>query len=388
LVALAAALGLWAPPARAVVYNIKIVEVFPGTAAQPNAQYVVLQTFAPNQNEVDTYKVSLFDASDTPIASFPFTADVPNGISQSKILIATPEAEALFGVTADLAMTPSLTLAGGAVCFGPPQGEGLGWIHCFHWGSFADDAANATVFGTPFRPATGLTQGQAAVCDLSRGLNPNSLDAADCSDPADDYACGDARPQANPVGSTPGFLAATPSCPDEQHLLGKFILLKDPQPGVDPTRRKLVIKAREAQSPNPLTGNPVTGGATLEILVDGAAPSSQTFVLPSGAAFWRALGTGYQYRDGVHANGPIKRLVFTKSADGTFVLSVVGDGRVSPLDLLPPDPGTEARIRLVPGSGGDPYCVSFGRDAGGSLGPNTGTMFKATSPSGEGLCPP
>jgi hypothetical protein len=381
------ALGVAASPASADQHLMKIVEVFPGTAAQPDAQYIVLQMYQGGQNLVDTHDVVIFDANDVLVGSSTFTADLPNGINQSKILIATPEAEALFGVTADLAMTPSLTLGGGSVCFG--RLGGFLWFDCFTWGNFTDQAGNSYFFPPNYRPATGLTQGQAAVCDESRGVNPSSLDSSDCLNEADDYVCGDARPLANPVGSTPGFLAANPPCPVEQHIFGKSVLVTDPEPGDDPTRRKILVKAKELASPNPLIGDPIAGGATLEILLRGTTPSSQTFVLPAGAPFWRAIGSiGYRYRDSNSVNGPIKRLLVKKTATGTFLLTILGTGANSPLNLVPPNVGTEARVRLVIAGGGEPYCVSFGGDAGGPLGPNTAALFQASAPFGEGLCPP
>src|ERR671919_132252 len=105
-------------PALAANHLIKVVEVFPGTAALPNAQYIVVQMYNPGENFVSSLNVAIYNASDSLVTSFTFTSNVPNGADQAKILLATPEAETLFGVTADLAMTPSLPLAGGAACWG------------------------------------------------------------------------------------------------------------------------------------------------------------------------------------------------------------------------------------------------------------------------------
>ena len=41
-----------ATPASATFHLMKVVEVFRGTAASPNAQYVVLQMYSPGQNLV------------------------------------------------------------------------------------------------------------------------------------------------------------------------------------------------------------------------------------------------------------------------------------------------------------------------------------------------
>ena len=413
-------LGMLALPASASQHLMRVVEIFPGTVAQPTAQYIELQSYNPGQNLVSGYTVAIFDASDTPVTSFTFPANVPNGLDQAKILIATPAAEALFGVTADLGMTASLPLAGGAVCFGLPP---TFWFDCLSWGTFVDGAGNASAAGTNYRPSTGLTQGQAVVCDLLANGN-SDLNSNDCVDSKADHDCGDAQPLANPIASTPGFLAANPACPvcgdnvtqpevdeecdgtddlacpggcqldctcyTEQILLGKLALVKDPQPGVDATRRKLVLKAKEGASPNPLTGNPITGGAILKISLSGTSPTSQTFTLPAGVPYWSALGTvGFKYKDADLVNGPIKLLIYKKkTGSGSFVMTVLGKGSASPLNLLPPNAGTEARLSFIPGSGGDRYCVAFGGVAGGTLDPNTDKVFKAKNPTAEGLCPP
>ncbi len=421
--ALAAAvvLAFFTLSASAANHLIQVVEVFPGTVAEPNAQYIVLRMYAANETFVNGLNVVIYDAGDNVVTSFTFAANVPNGADGAKILLATPEAEQLFGVTADLAMTASLPLAGGAACWG----VGTFYYDCLSWGSFVDGMNGATGTGTPYRAGIGLTQGQAVVCDTTGGFNPAGFDAADCLDSAADHDCGDAQPLANPVGSTPGFLAANPPCPVcgdnttnpeigeecdgtddlacpggcqldctcfmEQPLLGKLLRVRNPRPGVDATHRKLAFTAKESASPNPLTGNPITGGATLEIALTGTTPSSQTFTLPPGAAFWSAIGsTGFRYRDTSLANAAIKLLIVRKTAAGTFLLTVVGNGSnvASPLDLMPPNTGTEARVSFIPGSGGDRYCVAFGGVAGGTLFRNTARTFTAKNPTAEGPCPP
>lgn len=421
LAALAAALTLAcsALSASAANHLLKVVEVFPGTIAQPNAQYVNLEMFEPNENLLNGLNVAIYDASDTLVTSFTFTANPPNAANFAKVLIATPEAEALFSVTADLAMTASLPLAGGAVCYG----VGTFYYDCLSWGSFVDNPiSGATGTGTPYRAGTGLTKGQAVVCDITTGTNPAALDSNDCLDSAADHDCGDAQPLANPVGSTPGFLAANPVCPvcgdnttnpevgeecdgtddgacpggckldctcyPEQILLGKLALVKDPQPGVDATLRKVVLKAKESTSPSPFTGDPIAGGATLKISLSGTTPSSQTFTLPAGTTYWTALGSvGFKYKDTDLVNGPIKTLLYKKTGSGTFLLTVLAKGSTGALTLVPPNTGTEARVSFIPG-GGDRYCSAFGGAAGGTLDPNTNKIFKAKDPTAEGLCPP
>src|SRR4051812_41330842 len=99
--------------AEAAFHLMKIVEVFPGTASQPNAQYVVLQMYSSGQTQADGKAITFFDASDNLVGTFAFSANLTNGANQTKILVATSEAQALFGVTADLTIIAKIDPAGG-----------------------------------------------------------------------------------------------------------------------------------------------------------------------------------------------------------------------------------------------------------------------------------
>ena len=50
-------------PASATFHLMKVVEVFPGTAAAPNAQYVVIQMYATGQNFVAGHAITVFNRS-------------------------------------------------------------------------------------------------------------------------------------------------------------------------------------------------------------------------------------------------------------------------------------------------------------------------------------
>src|SRR5690349_9013755 len=78
-----------ARPAEASFHLMKITEVFAGNAASPNAQFIELQMHANGQNLVNGAVVEVFDASNTLIQAFTFSANVTNAISQDNILIAT-----------------------------------------------------------------------------------------------------------------------------------------------------------------------------------------------------------------------------------------------------------------------------------------------------------
>jgi len=162
-VVLAAGLALATP--AAAFNQIKIVEVFPGTAGSPNAQYVVLQAYAINQNLVSGHTVRVFNSAGTLLNTFTFAANLGNTANQAKILIATTEAATLFNVTSNLTMTAVIPLAGGKVCYDNTN------IDCVAWGNYSP--VDATV-GTPFSISTcyggGLRLGRALV----RSLKGNS----------------------------------------------------------------------------------------------------------------------------------------------------------------------------------------------------------------------
>lgn len=155
------ALVLTAAPARASFHLIKIVEVFPGTASEPTAQYVMLQMYFPGQTFVGGHTVSVFDATGMNLGTFTFSGDVANGADLATILIASTDAEALFGLHADLEMMPLIQTAGGAVCYDI--------IDCVAWGNFSGAAMLPVPPDPTFNPTTGLVLGMAMHRDLMMG---------------------------------------------------------------------------------------------------------------------------------------------------------------------------------------------------------------------------
>lgn len=184
-------------PALATFHLMKVVELFPGTAAAPSAQYVVLQMYAGGQQFVGGHELTVFNAAGTAVATFTFPGNLANGNNQAKILIATPQAEAFFGLNADLAMSPSLVAAGGKVCF-------AGTVDCVAWGAYT---GSATGVGAPFNAASGLQFGRAAIRRLNVAGSPTVLDAADdTNNSASDFLTGLPAPRNNAgvAGTIPG----------------------------------------------------------------------------------------------------------------------------------------------------------------------------------------
>src|SRR5262245_61616817 len=91
-------------------------------------------------------------------------------------------------------------------------------------------------------------------------------------------------------------LAAAAAHAAEQRVLGSQRQVKDPTPGVDATKRAVVVRAKERASGDTIVGDPTASGATLTVFVTGASSAGQVFVLPagtdpaSGKAFWSATG--------------------------------------------------------------------------------------------------
>ena len=176
---------------------------------------------------------------------------------------------------------------------------------------------------------------------------------------------------------------------EDQLVLGSKLLVKDPKPGSDPTRRKVLATARERRSSEALVGDPTLAGATLEVIANGTNGTRQTLsLLPGlsgkGKPFWRSAASGFTYSDPQAEQGPVKKLTLRRSAGGTFSIKALLLGRIAPLDVTPPAPGTNGYLLLTI-AGGDRYCVQYGLDA---VHKNVeDRLWKARKPTAEG-CPP
>jgi cysteine-rich repeat protein len=186
--ACAAGLLIASAPALATFHLMKVVEVFPGTAASPKAQYVVIQMYTSGQNLVAGHAITVFDKTGALIGTFTFAGNVRNGASQAKILIATSQAEQFFGLTADLVMGASVIAGGGKVCW-------AGTIDCVAWGAYSGSSAGV---GTPFNAPTGLVSGKATVRRLNISGSATTLDVGDDTDnSATDFVFGSPAPRNN-----------------------------------------------------------------------------------------------------------------------------------------------------------------------------------------------
>lgn len=167
-------LSLAAPLARATFHEISIREVYPGSAASPESEYVELQMWAPGQNFVGGHSLRSYDDGSALLATTTFAGDVSGGANQSTILLATPSAEAQFGISADLALPPNqLDPAGGAVCW-----EAL---DCVAWGNFKGSLPGPV--GSPATPGA-IPDGMA----LRRTITPGCATLLEPTDDRDNSA--------------------------------------------------------------------------------------------------------------------------------------------------------------------------------------------------------
>jgi hypothetical protein len=190
VMALAATAAAVSPAtALATFHLMKIREVYPGSSASPEAEYVELQMYAAGQDLVAGHAIDFFDAAGARVASATFGADVANGANQSTLVAATPAAESQFGIVADAGMPGgSLDPAGGAACW-----EAL---DCVSWGSFHGSALSPT--GSPADPL-GIPDGMALRRTIAPGC-PTLLEAGDDrDDSAADFADAFPAPRPNSV---------------------------------------------------------------------------------------------------------------------------------------------------------------------------------------------
>ena len=180
--------------------------------------------------------------------------------------------------------------------------------------------------------------------------------------------------------------SATQAHAASQQILGKKLLVRNPT-GAEP-RRTLVALGRESATDVPaIVGDPTVNGALLSVTLNGATSTGGAFLLD--AAGWSAASTGFTYSGPTGVDGdPVRRVVLKRTPGGTALLKVVIKGSVGtqPVDLVPPNPGTDAAVTLAI-NGGDTYCVSLGGAAGGTSGLNTASLWRIQNAVAEPGCP-
>ena len=105
-------------PVQASFHFARIAEIFTGTAAHPDAQYIVIVPHSDLQTLFSTVQVTVYDAVGAQLPDFAvFMANLPmTTTNQRSILVATPTAISILGIVPDQLALGSLP-ASGIVCF-------------------------------------------------------------------------------------------------------------------------------------------------------------------------------------------------------------------------------------------------------------------------------
>jgi cysteine-rich repeat protein len=281
-------------PASAIFHDISVKEVFAGSAAQPNAQYVLLQAYSGGQNSVSGHSVLTFNAAGGATGTFTFVGGVGNPADQMTILVATADAAAIFNLTADLTMTAVLDPAGGKVCW-----EGSTPVDCVAWGNYTGSGVGV---GTPYNQAVGLTPGYAARRRLDICLSLTTLQSCDDTDnSANDFITVIPQPISNPgvVGTTPpatcgnGTLEGLEGCDDDNTADGdgcSAICRVEPAPLAPftlfvETNQNLVLEPGEFAVVAPAWAN--GGGSDVDLtgqMANFTGPGPASYLITDGGA--------------------------------------------------------------------------------------------------------
>jgi acetyl esterase/lipase len=173
------------------------------------------------------------------------------------------------------------------------------------------------------------------------------------------------------------LLLPPPTPAADQTVLGRTLVVTNPS---TPDRRRITVRAAEHATDDTLVGDPVTNGATVVITVDG---QTESHALPAGT-FWTGDAVqGFRYADVKGENGPARRARI-RTKHGVFHLTVDVDGRLGPVAIAPPNPGSTGCVLFTIG-GGDSYSVAFST---GTVTNRGAALFKVAQPTAEASCLP
>jgi hypothetical protein len=182
-----------ASSASATFHLIKVREVFPGNLAQPDSDYVELQSYSPFQNQVQFGQLQVYDAAGSP-ASPPFTpaGPLPANENQRTVLIADSAFGTVFPGIASDSTDSSLNLspAAGAVCWPVNSSP----IDCVSWGAFTGNSGLPSSAGSPIGA---VADGKAITRSISPGCPTLLEDSDDTNNSAADFTEGNPAPRPN-----------------------------------------------------------------------------------------------------------------------------------------------------------------------------------------------
>jgi hypothetical protein len=191
-----------------------------------------------------------------------------------------------------------------------------------------------------------------------------------------------------PAILTIGLVGGRTAMAADQTILGSSFQAKSPS---TPDKRKIGVKAKEKVSPNTIVGDPVANGGALTVRANGTSSTAQSFALPTGISpmtgkpFWSGDATkGFKYKDSKFENGAVKQVSIKKTGSGVFLIKAQLSGKLAPLNVVPPNTGTDACALLTLG-GGDTYSIRFA--FGDGLITNKGAaVYKHAKVLAEGTC--
>jgi hypothetical protein len=205
-----AALLLAAGPAQASFHLIKVREVFPGTIAHPNADYVELQMYAAGQYLVQFGELEVLGPTGTVTSKFTPGSSIANSANQSTILIANTEYAAQFPSVAPDFVDEGLSLspAGGAVCW--PQTEPP-YDDCASWGDFSGQESLPSPGDSAPASPTGIPDGDALLRSIAPGCATFLENADDTNDSSIDFSAQTPDPRDNATPPTEKECPALPN---------------------------------------------------------------------------------------------------------------------------------------------------------------------------------
>jgi cysteine-rich repeat protein len=287
-----------ASPWSSAFHLVKVKEVYPGSDAAPNAQYIVLQMPAPGENFVGGQQVRIFNAAGGLVSTFTFPTHMPVGTDQATILVATPDAQMFFAVAADLTITATLPALGGKVCFAD--------VDCAAWGGYS---GSPTGVGAPENFPVGLMRGTVMRRRMDICGSPTNLDICDDTDNSENdfnsgfvpaprnnagvngvvppFTCGNSAVQSIEQcddGNVANGDGCNATCLREATAFTPHALVVDPVAG-SPSDGNGVLEPGEQAAMRPSWRNAATAPLTLTAALSTfAGPAGATYAIVDGSA--------------------------------------------------------------------------------------------------------
>jgi hypothetical protein len=236
-----------APPARADHHLVFISEVFLGTNGAADAQFVELTAFEDGQQNVEGASINLYARRGGRLQKTVFPANVATFDKGDSLIVGTPQAETLFGITADLEMPAQDRrdiARGGAACF-VSDDPAFGFVDCVSWGNFSGARRGA---GRPEHPSEGVITGASIGRTRARGVEGEYDSLDDSQDSRDDFSLRTPMP----AGSLPssvariGFTESLISTPEEDVFIDVTLKRDNPTGDIQSASFRVLPGSAEA----------------------------------------------------------------------------------------------------------------------------------------------